>query len=788
MFEFLREHQLNIMLVLCGVCGMLAALLLMTRFLSKSRKWIMALMEATAFFLLWFDRTAYIYAGDPTYTGYIMVRLSNFFVFFLTSMVVFAFDLYLVDYLGHEGELKLVPYRLRFAGVMSLIGMLMAIVSAFTDFYYYFDQMNYYHRGSGFLFAYIIPVVCPLVQLSVILQYYKRFSKLILTSLLLYIIVPIACGILQIFTYGISIVNMAMVAVSISMYIFTYMDINNTVERAHQIEIQNMKGERFKMQRLFDQTASAFVSAVEKKDDFSIGNANLVADYAKRIAEHAGKSPEECENVYYAALLHDVGMIGIPDAVIKNEEDPGKWDREVMHTKPIIGNEILSQISEYPYLAEGAHYSHERYDGSGYPEGLKGEKIPEIARIIGVADAYVTMTTKKRYREAKPDFVAREALIRGSGIEFDPTFAEYMVKIIDEDSGKKANDTSNEIETELTSERYRENVSCGIPVEFFELKVSFEFTPLDDANKEFAAPSVILFDSYDRRVHGNERSIEAYKYFEYGELWFDTHSISTGARRMKEIVRQLTPEDGEIAENAYEIVMGRYEDHLKLIMRSSQMIKEVIVALPSVSKSTYLGLTAEAGTLTNITVEETGNEIGENDIPRIADEISYIDRIESDIKNVQVNRPRSAYTEGVELKDRRRVMFHTMSLPGAGFVWHCPYIVLYYSDNGLVDGPNYKEYALVKLYGENEGEYKYSENSISVKRTDEFSGWENWKNVNKEGMECEVSFKKKAERIILKTKNLGIDLENVTTLQDASSKVYIALTGDQVALTDIRVR
>jgi hypothetical protein len=132
-------------------------------------------------------------------------------------------------------------------------------------------------------------------------------------------------------------------------------------------------------------------------------------------------------------------------------------------------------------------------------------------------------------------------------------------------------------------------------------------------------------------------------------------------------------------------------------------------------------------------------------------------------------------------------MFHTMSLPGAGFVWHCPYIVLFYSDNGLVNGPNYKEYALVKLYGENEGEYKYSENSISVKRTDEFKGWEEWKNVNKIGMECEVSFKKKADRIILKTKNLGIDLENVTTLFDASTKVYIALTGDQIALTDIRV-
>ncbi len=788
MFDFIRDHQLNMMLVLCGACAMLAGLLLMTRFLSTSRKWIMALMEATAFFLLWFDRAAYIYAGDPSYTGYIMVRLSNFLVFFLTSTIVFAFNLYVTDYLLHEGGLERTPYRLKFSGVVSLLGMLMAVVSAFTNLYYYFDRMNLYHRGSGFLIAYIIPTVCPLVQLSVILQHRKRISKLIFTSLVLYIIVPLVCAFIQVVAYGVSIVNMAMVAVSLSMYVFAYIDINNTVQRAHEIEMQNLKGERFKMQRLFDQTASAFVSAVEKKDDFAKGNSNLVADYAKRIAEHAGKDPAECEKVYYAALLHDVGMIGIPDAVIKNEEDPGKWDYEMMHKKPEFGNEILSRISEYPFLAEGAHYSHERYNGTGYPEGLKGEEIPEIARIIAVADAYVTMTTKKRYREAKPDFVAREALVRGGGIEFDPTFAELMVKIIDEDSSKKENDTSNEIETELTCNAYRENVSCGIPVEVFGLKVSFEFTPLSGANVEFAAPSLILFDSYDRRVHGNERSIEAYKYVEYGELWFDTHSITTGARRIKEIIREISEEERLETDHSYEILMGRYEDHMKLVMTSPTHVKEVIVALPSISQSAYVGLTAEAGCLSNITVEETGAEIGPDDIPRIADEISYIDRMESDIKNVQVDRPRSATTDGVELKDRRKIIFHTMSLPGAGFVWHCPYVVLFYSDNGLVDGPNYKEYALIKLYGENEGEYNYSENSISVKRTDEFHGWQEWKEKNKAGLEVEVAFKKKADHIICKTKNLGIDLENITTLKDGGSKVYIALTGDQVALTDIRVR
>ena len=381
--------------------------------------------------------------------------------------------------------------------------------------------------------------------------------------------------------------------------------------------------------------------------------------------------------------------------------------------------------------------------------------------------------------------MAREAFVRGGGIEFDPTFAEVMVKLIDEDTNKKANNEENEIETEITCNTYREQISCGIPVEYRVMKVTFDYEPLPGSNTEFSAPSLVLFDSYDRRVHTNDRSIEAYKYTEYGELWFDTHSITTAARQIKETLTEVPEEDGN--KNCYEILMGRYEDHVKLIMKSPSYKKEVIVVLPNSSKSAYIGLTGEACSLSNINVEETEQEVKENDIPRIADEISYINRMESDIKNVQVERPRSAYTEGVEIKDRRKILFHTMSLPGAGFVWHCPYVIIFSSDDGRVEGRNYKEYAVIKLYGENDGDLEGSENSIYVKRTDKFPGWEEWKRLNKEGMECEISLRKKSDKIILKTENLGIDMEHTTILKEAPPKVYVALTGDQVALTDIRV-
>ena len=103
MYDLIRTHQLNIMLFLCGSCGVMVFLLMITRFLTKSRKSILIAMELIAFFLLWFDRQAYIYAGNPTEKGYVMVRVSNFMVFFLTSAIVFGFNLYLTDLLLHEG-------------------------------------------------------------------------------------------------------------------------------------------------------------------------------------------------------------------------------------------------------------------------------------------------------------------------------------------------------------------------------------------------------------------------------------------------------------------------------------------------------------------------------------------------------------------------------------------------------------------------------------------------------------------------------------------------------------
>ncbi len=128
-----------------------------------------------------------------------------------------------------------------------------------------------------------------------------------------------------------------------------------------------------------------------------------------------------------------------------------------------------------------------------------------------------------------------------------------------------------------------------------------------------------------------------------------------------------------------------------------------------------------------------------------------------------------------------------MSLPTSSLTWHCPYVIIYSSDDEKIEGLNYKEYAFIKLNGENDGRFIYSRNQIIVKKTDEFSTWDNWIRNNKDGLNCSVIIRRKGKKIITTAENAGVVIRNTTFLRDDVKDVYVALSGDQCALTDIRV-
>lgn len=177
----------------------------------------------------------------------------------------------------------------------------------------------------------------------------------------------------------------------------------------------------------------ALAAAVDAKDIYTRGHSERVANYSRMIAEEIGYDENACNNIYIMGLLHDVGKIGIPDEIINKKGTLTDEEYEIIKTHTTKGANILDSIPEMPGLRTGAKWHHERYDGTGYPDGLSGKDIPEEARIIAVADSYDAMTSRRSYRDALPQQAVRSELENGMGTQFDPRFARIMIDKIDAD-------------------------------------------------------------------------------------------------------------------------------------------------------------------------------------------------------------------------------------------------------------------------------------------------------------------------------------------------------------------
>ena len=207
-------------------------------------------------------------------------------------------------------------------------------------------------------------------------------------------------------------------------------DLASEVKKQTRVAVERQR----KIERMSMQIVRTMSRAIDAKDEYTNGHSLRVADYARRIAARVGKTEEEQENIYMLALLHDVGKIGVNDAIITKKSRLTDEEYAAIKTHTSIGAEILQDITELPDIAIGAHWHHERYDGKGYPDELAGEEIPEIARMIAVADTYDAMTSKRSYRDTLPQEVVRSEIEKGAGTQFDPVFAAVMLDMIDEDT------------------------------------------------------------------------------------------------------------------------------------------------------------------------------------------------------------------------------------------------------------------------------------------------------------------------------------------------------------------
>ena len=191
---------------------------------------------------------------------------------------------------------------------------------------------------------------------------------------------------------------------------------------------------RESVERLSIQMINALANTIDAKDSYTNGHSTRVAKYSVMIAEKMGYDKEQINLVEYTALLHDIGKIGVPREIINKPSRLTEEEYEIIKTHPIIGSKTLEGITEIPDIAIGARFHHERFDGRGYPDGLSGTDIPEIARIIGVADAYDAMTSNRSYRDLLSQEIVRGEIEKGKGTQFDPDIADVMLSIIDEDT------------------------------------------------------------------------------------------------------------------------------------------------------------------------------------------------------------------------------------------------------------------------------------------------------------------------------------------------------------------
>ncbi len=198
---------------------------------------------------------------------------------------------------------------------------------------------------------------------------------------------------------------------------------------SHQVAIAIENARLYSdLKKSFYDTVEALAEAIEKKDRYTGGHTKRVVHYSVCIAKYLDLTPDELERIKLGALLHDVGKIGIEDKILKKGAplDPEEW--KVMQTHPEQGYDIMNRVEGLKDVIGGMRYHHERWDGKGYPLGLKGEEIPLIARIIAVADTYDAMVSTRPYRKGMDPKIAFDEILRYRGTQFDPTVVDAFEK------------------------------------------------------------------------------------------------------------------------------------------------------------------------------------------------------------------------------------------------------------------------------------------------------------------------------------------------------------------------
>jgi putative nucleotidyltransferase with HDIG domain len=203
--------------------------------------------------------------------------------------------------------------------------------------------------------------------------------------------------------------------------------------KSFNLMAQSLQDSRRKLLDYFYQVVRSLVLVLEAKDHYTRGHSERVADYAGKTALKMGLPQDKAEMLKEAAMLHDVGKMGVPEEVLNKKEKLSEQEWEVIRKHPLLGEEILKPVLLNPELLEMVRGHHERYDGTGYPDKLRAGDINIYAAIVSVADAYDAMTSERAYRKAMSRAEAIEELKRNSASQFNPKVVQAFLRVLDEE-------------------------------------------------------------------------------------------------------------------------------------------------------------------------------------------------------------------------------------------------------------------------------------------------------------------------------------------------------------------
>jgi HD-GYP domain-containing protein (c-di-GMP phosphodiesterase class II) len=185
------------------------------------------------------------------------------------------------------------------------------------------------------------------------------------------------------------------------------------------------------VERLYRETLASLTSALEAKDDYTSAHAQEVSDLSVEVARRLGLDDDALQAVELGALLHDIGKIRIPESILNKQTPLDEEEWALMRTHPLVGERIIAPIEALRHVVPVVRSSHERWDGTGYPDGLGGEAIPLGARIVAACDAFRAMVEPRPYRPALDLEAARAELDRCSGTQFDPVVVTALLRTLD---------------------------------------------------------------------------------------------------------------------------------------------------------------------------------------------------------------------------------------------------------------------------------------------------------------------------------------------------------------------